>query len=116
MLGLVAHARGDDPGAASHVLDALAAEPGWADAHLLLGRIRARQGMSRLASRHFAEAGVLAPSDGAALSHLRQLVDPGPPGRVRRLLGLSAPERRVRVVPQAARILSVDRDLRGDDG
>ncbi len=109
-LALAARGEGDLPGAAAHLQDAFAIAPDWADAHLLMGRIRAAQGMGRLASRHFAAAGHLDPEGGTAIRALRRLNRFGS-GRFRR-------RRRINpfLVPEAQRILAADFDIRGEDG
>ena len=47
-------------------------------AHLLLGEIRLGQGMAKLASRHFAAAGSLDPTNTAPTDRLRMLTRPAP--------------------------------------
>ncbi len=106
--GFVALARDDLPAAASHLETALRLDPEWSTAHLVLGKIRARQGMGRLASRHLAAAGRLEPSDTGALHLLRRLTTPG--GRRARRKGRLDLDR---VVPDARRILQADLRIGG---
>jgi tetratricopeptide (TPR) repeat protein len=96
-------ARDDLPAAATHLEAALRLDPEWSVAHLVLGRIRARQGMGRLASRHLAAAGRLEPTDTGALHLLRRLTSPVS-RRARRKGRLDLE----RVVPDARRILEAD--------
>lgn len=72
-LAVVAMAERDLPAAVAHLEAALALDPDWVDAHRLLGQVRLRQGMGRLASKHFADAGRLDPADGRSLDDLRRL-------------------------------------------
>lgn len=112
VLGYAAALAGDLPVAASHFDDALERHPVWPAAHLALAQVRAMQGMSRMASEHYVRAGALAPAEPDARDGLRRLTADRR-GRLRRLLRRRAP--RVRVVPEAARILAIDHDLRGRD-
>ncbi len=70
---LCAIATDDHPRAAAHLDHALRLEPDWPEAHLLMGHVRARQGMAKLASRHFATAGRLDPESHRPLAGLRAL-------------------------------------------
>lgn len=105
--GLAWLARGDLPTAASHFEETLRLDPESADAHRLLGTVRARQGMARLASRHLAAAGRLDPTDAEPLSLLRRLARPWS-RRARRRGELEAEH----LVPDARRILEADLRLR----
>jgi tetratricopeptide (TPR) repeat protein len=96
-------ARDDLPAAAAHLERALQLDPEWSTAHLVLGKVRARQGMGRLASRHLAAAGRLEPTDTDALHILRRLTSPAS-RRARRRGRLDLD----RVVPEAQRILEAD--------
>jgi len=98
---------GDDmPAAAQNADEALRLDAGWAEAHLLAGRIRAAQGMSRLASRHFAAAAASGTTDERPLQRLRWL-NRARLGWLARRRGVVAPH----VVPEARRLLEADRDL-----
>lgn len=140
---------GDLPGAADALSRSLELDPESAEAHLVMGQTRARQGMSKLASRHLAAAGRLDPTDQRATSTLRSMTARrvtygGPvafavivgvvmiPAGVALALTASAvsvavsllavrlvswrnagtPDERVRVVPEARRILDADSRMR----
>lgn len=105
--GLIAMVEGDLPGAAHHLERSLELDPEFADGHRLLGTVRARQGMSRLASRHLAAAGRLDPTDQQPLTLLRRLARPLT-RRARRRGELDTDH----VVPAARRILEADLRLR----
>ena len=105
--GLIAMVEGDLPGAAHHLERSLELDPEFADGHRLLGTVRARQGMSRLASRHLAAAGRLDPTDHQPLSLLRRLARPLS-RRARRRGELDTDH----MVPAARRILEADLRLR----
>ena len=64
---------GDLPGAADALSKSLELDPESAETHLVMGQTRARQGMSKLASRHLAAAGRLDPADQRATSTLKTL-------------------------------------------
>lgn len=104
----VAIGRDDLPGAATELQRALALDPELSAAHLMLGRVRTRQGMGRLASRHFAAAGRLDPSRDAPRLWLRALARPRS-RRARRRGHVDT----ARLVPEARRIVEVDVRLRG---
>lgn len=105
--GLIAMVEGDLPGAAHHLERSLELDPEFADAHRLLGTVRARQGMPRLASRHLAAAGRLDPDDAQPLTLLRRLARPLS-RRARRRGEIDTDH----VVPAARRILEADLRLR----
>lgn len=70
----VAHVIADDlVGAASALEQGLSVQPDWPDGHVLMGVVRARQGMVKLASRHFATAGRLDPGDDRHIERLRAM-------------------------------------------
>lgn len=75
-LALCEFARGDEPAAANSLDTALELRPEWVRAHLLMGHVRAHQGMAKLASRHLAAAGRLDPTDRTATELLRLLAKP----------------------------------------
>jgi tetratricopeptide (TPR) repeat protein len=93
-------------GASKDLTEAIRLEPTWPVPHNLLGVVRARQGMMKLSSRHFAIAGRLDPEDGRAIERLRNLAGfSGIFGR-----------RRVRrnpmhLAPEARALLEIDREL-----
>ncbi len=105
--GIVEMAADDLPGAARHLERALELDPELAAAHRVLGTVRARQGMGRLASRHLAAAGRLEPGNPQALSLLRRLVRPMT-RRARRRGDADTS----RVVPAAAHIIETDLGFR----
>jgi tetratricopeptide (TPR) repeat protein len=98
----------DLPGAATELTEALRLDPELAGAHLALGRVRARQNMGRLASRHFAAAGRLDPSHHAPRLWLRALARPFS-RRSRRRGDVDT----ARLVPEAQRIVEADLRVRG---
>lgn len=112
---VVAMAGGSLADAAADLDAALEIEPDSPSAHLLQGSVRARQGMVRLSSRHFAIAGRLDPESDAAIRTLRKLEDAD-----RSRLGRAIPRRfrrrrpapRAHIAPEARRILDADRRLR----
>ena len=105
--GLIALARADLPEAARQLEASLALDPDAPDTHRLLGTVRARQGMPRLASRHWAAAGRLDPQDTRSLSLLRRLARPVT-RRARRKGRINTDH----VVPAARHILETDLLLR----
>lgn len=104
---VIALGRDDLPAAANHLTDTLRLDAELAAAHLLLGRVRARQGMGRLASRHFADAGRLDPSQDAPRLWLRALGRPFS-RRARRRGRVDT----ARLVPEAQRIVEADLKVR----
>ncbi len=63
----------DTLGAAKALETGLKLQPEWVEGHLLMGAIRARQGMIKLSSRHLATAGRLNPMNELPLDQLRQM-------------------------------------------
>lgn len=63
----------DLPAAAADLTETLRLDPEWSSAHISMGWVRHRQGMTRLASRHYAAAGRLDPENERALERLRHL-------------------------------------------
>lgn len=107
-LAVVEQTSGDLVAAADHGTRCVELDPEWTDAHLLMARIRWAQGMHRLASRHLSSAGSHDRGGGRALELLKRL-NRGLVGRFGRRRGATSSE----LVPEARRILEVDRDLRG---
>lgn len=107
----VAIGRDDLPAAANQLIEALRLDPELAGAHLALGRVRARQGMGRLASRHFAAAGHLDASQDSSRLWLRALARPRS-RRARRRGDVDT----TRLVPEAQRVVHADLRVRGHLG
>ena len=100
----------NDPFAAAKVMeDGLALHPDWPEGHLLMSGIRGRQGMVKLASRHLATAGRLAPADDTPLRRLREIA--GRSGLRRRKTNTAA----WWLAPEARAVLDADARLGGGD-
>ena len=107
---LVDLTRDDLPEAAAHLTDAIERDPQWAPAHLLIAHVRARQGMTRLSSRHFAIAGSLDPLDDRSLTGLRRLATPR---RWFRRGRVDTSGTDVRLSPEARRVLEAHERIGG---
>lgn len=92
--------------AADHGAACLDVDPAWHEAHLVMAQIRTVQGMPRLASRHLSAAGATAGADRRPLERLKAL-NRRLTGRLDRRRGRAAPQ----LVPEAAAILAIDREL-----
>ena len=110
VLALVERIRRDLPRAASHGQRALTLDPAWPEGHLLMAEIRSAQGMTRLASQHFASAASDV-DDQRPLQGLR-VVNRLRQGWLARRRGRVSH----RLVPEAQRILEADRAMRGLGG
>ena len=103
----VCHLLGDETLAAATTLeDGLRLRPDWPDGHVLMGAIRAKQGMIKLASRHFATAGRLNPTDRSHLDRLQRMR-----GRARRRLRRSPTPIPWYLAPEARAVLSAADEL-----
>ncbi len=69
--GMAAVVDSDLPAAATDLDEALRLDPEWPAAHMAMGWIRHRQGMVKLASRHYATAGRLDPHNERSIERLR---------------------------------------------
>ena len=83
-------------------------DPEWADGHVLLGAVRTRQGMVKLASRHFAAAGRLEPGNDAHVDRLRSMR-----GRARSLVRRRPTRLPAHLSAEARAILARDDELGG---
>lgn len=95
---------GDAFGASKALEPGLALAPEWPEGHLLMGAIRARQGMAKLSSRHLAIAGRLNPRDDTSIGVLRRMSG-------RRRFARSTPP--WWLAPEARDVLEADRRLGG---
>ncbi|MGI9605916.1 MAG: hypothetical protein ACR2P0_07225 [Acidimicrobiales bacterium] len=115
---VVATACGELTRAAAMLDAALELRPDWPEAHLMLGSVRARQGMVKLSTRHFAIAGRLDPQDETAIRALRTIgwADRSRLSRaIARRLGRGRRTEPAHVVPEARSILAADARLRSKD-
>ena len=84
--GMASVVDSDLPAAAGDLTEALRLDPEWPAGHMAMGWIRHRQGMAKLASRHYAAAGRLDPDNDRSIERLRRL---GHSGRLS--MGQAAP-------------------------
>ena len=71
--GMASVVDSDLPAAAADLTETLRLDPEWPGAHMAMGWIRHRQGMTKLASRHYAAAGRLDPENDRPLEKLRHI-------------------------------------------